>query len=174
MEFQNKVVAITGASGGIGRELCRHFAASGATIAAVDRSDAVEAFVESLRLGGTKAVAVVVDIGQSAVIGKAFAEMASALGDIDILINNAGATKHPSLEGTTPDGFAEEVTTNLNGAYNCAYAVLPAMKARRAGVIVNIGSVNGLAALGDAACNKSVGTGQGSRVRPLRSFPRMR
>jgi NAD(P)-dependent dehydrogenase (short-subunit alcohol dehydrogenase family) len=43
------------------------------------------------------------------------------------------------------------VNANLNGAYNCAQAVLPAMKERRAGVIVNIGSVNGLWALGDAA-----------------------
>ena len=59
--------------------------------------------------------------------------------------------RHPSLERTTPEGFSDDVNVNLNGAYNCAHAVLPAMKARRAGSIVNIGSVNGLSALGDAA-----------------------
>ncbi|HEX2256184.1 MAG TPA: SDR family oxidoreductase, partial [Afifellaceae bacterium] len=51
----------------------------------------------------------------------------------------------------TPEGWRRDVDINLNGAYNCAYAVLPGMKARRAGAIVNIGSVNGLAALGDPA-----------------------
>ena len=75
----------------------------------------------------------------------------SLLGPIDILINNAGASSHPSLERTTPEGFAQDVHINVNGAYNCAYAVLPGMKARRAGIIVNIGSVNGLGAYGDAA-----------------------
>ncbi len=52
---------------------------------------------------------------------------------------------------TTPEGWRDDVNANLNGAYNCAHAVLPGMKARRSGVIVNIGSVNGLWALGDAA-----------------------
>jgi NAD(P)-dependent dehydrogenase (short-subunit alcohol dehydrogenase family) len=79
------------------------------------------------------------------------AAASSALGAVDVLINNAGATKHPSLEGTSPEGFSDEVRTNLTGAYNCCHAVLPEMKTRRRGVIVNVGSVNGLSALGDAA-----------------------
>jgi NAD(P)-dependent dehydrogenase (short-subunit alcohol dehydrogenase family) len=58
---------------------------------------------------------------------------------------------NPSLERTTPQGWADDVNANLNGAFNCTHAVLPGMKERRAGVIVNIGSVNGLWALGDAA-----------------------
>ena len=73
------------------------------------------------------------------------------LGVIDILINNAGASLRASLKHTTPDTFRSDIEVNLNGAYNCAHAVLPDMKARRAGTIVNIGSVNGLSALGDAA-----------------------
>jgi len=60
-------------------------------------------------------------------------------------------SRNPTLERTTPEGFRDDIDANLNGAYNCAYAVLPSMKARRAGAIVNIGSVNGLSALGDAA-----------------------
>ena len=73
------------------------------------------------------------------------------LGPIDILINNAGVSSNPTLDRTTPEGFRDDVHANLNGAYNCVHAVLPDMKARRSGAIVNIGSVNGLAALGDAA-----------------------
>ena len=151
MEFQNKVVAITGASGGIGRELCKYFGGQGAAIVALDKSDAVTAFTEQLRADGIRVESAVVDIGDARAVGSAFAKGASSVGVVDILINNAGASRNPSLGGTTPEGFRDDVHVNLNGAYNCAYAVLPDMKARRAGAIVNIGSVNGLAALGDAA-----------------------
>jgi NAD(P)-dependent dehydrogenase (short-subunit alcohol dehydrogenase family) len=151
VEFKNKVVAITGASGGIGRELCTYFGGEGAAIAAFDKSDAVGSFAEHLRSRGIRAHAAVVDISDATAVGSAFAKAASALGAIDILINNAGVTRHPSLAHTTPEGFREDIDVNLNGAYACAYAVLPGMKARRGGAIVNIGSVNGLAALGDAA-----------------------
>jgi NAD(P)-dependent dehydrogenase (short-subunit alcohol dehydrogenase family) len=151
VEFKNKVVAITGASGGIGRELCNYFGGQGAAIAAFDKSDAVITFAEHLRGKGIRTESVVVDISSATAVGSAFAKTASALGPIDILINNAGVTTHPSLEHTTPEGFSQEIEVNLNGAYACAYAVLPGMRARRRGAIVNIGSVNGLTALGDAA-----------------------
>jgi NAD(P)-dependent dehydrogenase (short-subunit alcohol dehydrogenase family) len=151
VEFQGKVVAITGAAGGIGRELCRHFGAEGASIAALDRSDAIVTFARELAANGVSIQEAVVDIGDAAAVRSAFATLASALGPVDILINNAGATRHPSLEATTPEGFEEEIRTNLIGAYNCAHAVLPSMTTRRAGAIVNVGSVNGLSALGDAA-----------------------
>jgi NAD(P)-dependent dehydrogenase (short-subunit alcohol dehydrogenase family) len=151
VEFSNKVVAITGASGGIGQELCRHFGGQGAAIAAVDRSEAVTAFANRLRSEGVTIESAVVDIGEPEAVASAFARFAEVLGPIDILINNAGASGNPSLERTTPEGFKDDVHVNLNGAYNCVHAVLPDMKARRSGAIVNIGSVNGLAALGDAA-----------------------
>jgi NAD(P)-dependent dehydrogenase (short-subunit alcohol dehydrogenase family) len=93
----------------------------------------------------------VVDIGDSAAVASAFAELIAALGPVDILVNNAGVSRNPNLERTTPEGWRDDVNANLNGAFNCSHAVLPAMKERRAGVIVNIGSVNGLGALGDAA-----------------------
>jgi NAD(P)-dependent dehydrogenase (short-subunit alcohol dehydrogenase family) len=151
VEFEKKVVAITGAAGGIGRELCRYFGGQGASVAALDRSSAVTAVADDLRRERIPAEAAVADIRDAAAVGTAFARFAERLGPIDILINNAGATRHPSLEHTTPEDFKEEIEINLIGAYNCSYAVLSSMKTRRAGVIVNIGSVNGLSALGDAA-----------------------
>jgi len=84
-------------------------------------------------------------------VASAFDAMTRTLGPVDILINNAGATLSPTLARTTPGSFEEDVNANLNGAFNCAHAVVPAMKERRAGVIVNIGSVNGLSAFGDPA-----------------------
>ena len=151
MEFQGKNVAITGAAGGIGQELCRYFGGEGASIAALDRSEAVTAFAEELRAGGISAESAVVDIGDVEGVAAAFQELTAKLGPVDILINNAGVSRNPSVERTTPNGWRDDVNTNLNGAYYCAHAVLPDMKARRAGVIVNVGSVNGFSALGDAA-----------------------
>ena len=150
-EFHGKVVAITGAAGGIGKELCAYFAAAGAAIAALDRSDAVTGVGDRLRRTGATVERVVADIGDARAVASAFDAMTRALGPVDILINNAGATLSPTLARTTPDSFEEDVNANLNGAFNCAHAVVPAMKARRAGVIVNIGSVNGLSAFGDPA-----------------------
>jgi NAD(P)-dependent dehydrogenase (short-subunit alcohol dehydrogenase family) len=151
VEFQDKVVAITGAAGGIGQELCSYFGGQGAAIAALDRRDMVIAFADQLRQQRIRVEPAVVDIGDAEAVGSAFARLVSLLGPIDILINNAGVSTNASLERTTPEGFRADVDANLNGAYNCAHAVLPSMKSRRAGSIVNIGSVNGLVALGDAA-----------------------
>ena len=75
----------------------------------------------------------------------------ASFGDVHILINNAGISHNPVMARTTPQSWADDVNTNLNGAYNCAHAVLPGMVERRAGNIVNVGSVNGLHSLGDAA-----------------------
>lgn len=151
MEFENKVVAITGAAGGIGQELCRHFGRNGAAIAGVDRSRRLPAFAEELRSEGIRVESAVVDIADAAAVAAAFETVAARLGPVDILINNAGATTAATLDRTTPESFADDIRVNLNGAYNCTHAVLPDMKRRRAGAIVNIGSVNGLSALGDAA-----------------------
>jgi NAD(P)-dependent dehydrogenase (short-subunit alcohol dehydrogenase family) len=151
MSFAGKIVAITGAAGGIGQALCRFFGAENAKIAAIDIRDEVKAFVDQLRGDGIVAEAAVVDIGDPESVASGFAELAARLGDIDILVNNAGYSKHPTHAKTDPDGWRSDVNGNLNGAYNCAYAVLPAMTKRRAGAIVNVGSVNGLSALGDPA-----------------------
>jgi NAD(P)-dependent dehydrogenase (short-subunit alcohol dehydrogenase family) len=151
VDFDNKIVAVTGAAGGIGESVCRHFGSLGATVAALDKSKGVTPIVEALRKEGVKGAAAVVDIGNADQVEAGFAELAAALGPIDILINNAGFSAHPSLDRTTPETWRDDINGNLNGSYNCAHAVLPAMKARRSGAIVNIGSVNGLYALGDPA-----------------------
>ena len=75
----------------------------------------------------------------------------AGFGDVHLLINNAGVSRHPTLASTDPAGWEEDIAANLNGAYACAHAVLPQMVARRSGAIVNVGSVNGLSALGDPA-----------------------
>ena len=109
------------------------------------------ALVDRLRGEGAAIEGAIVDIADAEAVADAFRRVAGRLGAVDILINNAGATHHATLERTTPQGFRDDVHLNATGAYNCTHAVLPAMTARRAGTIVNVGSVNGLLALGDAA-----------------------
>ena len=76
---------------------------------------------------------------------RAFAALPADLGDVDILINNAGVSHHPTLGAhRRRRAGRDDVNANLNGAYTCAHAVLPQMEARSTGVIVNVGSVNGL------------------------------
>ena len=151
MTLTGKTVAITGADGGIGQALCRYFGAEGAKIAAIDRRPSVEGFAERLRSEGFTAESAVLDIGDAEAVARSFAALAGKLGGIDVLINNAGFSNHPTFAKTDPAGWRDDVNGNLNGAYNCAHAVLPGMINKRRGAIVNVGSVNGLAALGDPA-----------------------
>lgn len=150
-EFAGKVVAITGAAGGIGQVLCRHFAGEGATIAALDKSPAVTGLAQELAADGGEAASEVVDVSDTKAVPEAFARLEAKLGPVNVLVNNAGFSGYPILETTSPDEWKMLVDGNLNSAYVCAHAVLKSMKARRAGVIVNIGSVNALQALGDPA-----------------------
>lgn len=145
--FAGKTIAITGAAGGIGQWLCRFFGEAGATIAALDRSEAVLELKDKLGKDGIVVRPAVVEVSDAAAVKAAFA----GFGDVHVLINNAGGALRATLAGTDPADWVADMDSNLNGAYACAHAVLPGMVARRAGNIVNVGSVNGLAALGHPA-----------------------
>lgn len=150
MRFAGKLVAITGAAGGIGQALCWRFGEEGAAIAAIDRSPSVHNFAAKLTEKGIATKVEVVDIADAGAVADAF-QRVSERAPVDILVNNAGFSNHTTFAKTDPAGWSEDVHGNLNGAYNCAYVVLPTMRAKGQGAIVNIGSVNGLAALGDPA-----------------------
>jgi len=151
MSFKGKVVAVTGAAGGIGQAVCRYFAGEGAVIGAIDKKDTVISFADELKRDGVKTAHAVADIGDAASVAKAFVHLVAELGPVDILINNAGYSDHPTLARTDPKGWQADMNGNLNGAYNCAHAVLPGMQEKRQGSIIAVGSVNGLSALGDPA-----------------------
>ncbi|HQZ14023.1 MAG TPA: SDR family oxidoreductase [Devosia sp.] len=145
--FEGKTIAITGAAGGVGQWLCRFFGEEGATIAALDRVEKVHALADTLGKDGIKVKTAVADIVDTAAVQAAFA----GFGDVHVLINNAGVSRYPTLAKTDPAGWQADMEANLGGAYTCAHAVLPQMVERRSGNIVNVGSVNGLGALGDPA-----------------------
>ncbi|MGB6615509.1 MAG: SDR family NAD(P)-dependent oxidoreductase [Trebonia sp.] len=151
MTFKDKVVAITGAAGGIGQSLCRLFLDEGAKIAAIDKKASLEGLAADLNADAKHFAHAVADISDPHEVERAFASLTGALGPIDILVNNAGGSAHRTLACTDPAGWRQNIEGNLDSAYYCARAVIPGMLARRSGVIINIGSVNGLSALGDPA-----------------------
>jgi NAD(P)-dependent dehydrogenase (short-subunit alcohol dehydrogenase family) len=147
MMFKGKVVAITGAAGGIGQNLCRYFAGEGASISAIDKSAALVDFAAELAEEGVAIRHAIVDVGDPDAVAKAFA----AFETTDVLVNNAGFSEHPTFAKTDPGAWRHDINGNLNGAYYCAHAVIPGMKARGGGSIVAIGSVNGISGFGDPA-----------------------
>jgi NAD(P)-dependent dehydrogenase (short-subunit alcohol dehydrogenase family) len=141
--FKERVVVVTGAAGGVGRALCRLFTGYGARVIALDRSAAVS----TLPAEGLAAVGLVLDITDAAAV----AATVAGIGRIDVLVNNAGGSTHTTLRATDPAGWDFELARNLNGAFAVTHAALPSMVAAGGGAIVNVGSVNALSALGDAA-----------------------
>ncbi len=146
--FDDKVVAVTGGAGGIGRALCARFAAEGARVAVVDRDEAAAREAAGEIAG---AMAVALDVADADGVAAGFGDVDATLGPVDILVNNAGFVLKPTLATMTPDDWQAEVQGNLGGAYHCARVVIPGMQTRRSGCIVNISSVNGLQVLGHPA-----------------------
>ncbi len=150
MRYDGKVVLLTGGGGGIGRATALRLAAEGAAVAVLDRrADAAEGTVSAIAETGRHAIAVTADITEPASVREALAAAEAALGTLGVLVNNAGYAAKGSLAETEPADWAVEIDINLTGHLNCAQAVLPGMVARGAGVIVNVGSVNALMALGN-------------------------
>jgi NAD(P)-dependent dehydrogenase (short-subunit alcohol dehydrogenase family) len=151
MTFEDKVVVITGAAGGIGRSLCRYFIDEGAKVAAIDKKTSIESLGFDLKAAADMFASAVADISEPTQVDRAFASLTDALGPVDVLVNNAGGSANRTLARTDPAGWQHDINGNLNGAYYCARAVIPGMLAKHRGVIIGIGSVNGLGALGDPA-----------------------
>ncbi len=150
-DFAHRVVLITGAAGGIGQAMCRHFAGLGARIGALDKSDALPAWADTLRGEGCEVADVIADIADAAAVQSAVDAIGETLGPVSVLVNNAGLALGPNIRATTPETWRADVACNLDGAFHCTKAVLPGMETRQSGAIVNISSVNGLAALGHPA-----------------------
>lgn len=146
-DFTAKNIMITGAAGGIGVGLCRHFLDKGARVLALDLdATGLDRLAEPLGAGDRMQVAAV-DLTDLAAVRAAV----EGFGPVDILINNAGAAAATALVNLTPEAWAHDLGINLTAAYHCVEAVKPAMIGRGAGVIVNIGTVNALTALGHPA-----------------------
>jgi NAD(P)-dependent dehydrogenase (short-subunit alcohol dehydrogenase family) len=144
-----RAVLITGSSSGIGRATAERFARRGWRVfATMRRPQAGEPLrTEAARQGWrltTPALDVTSDASVSAAVGEA---LAATGGRLDALVNNAGYYAFGALEDTSPDELRAQLETNVVGVQRVTRAVLPAMRARRGGTIVTLGSVSGLVAV---------------------------
>ncbi len=150
--FEGKVVVITGASAGIGAAAARQFAAEGAAVALAARSAApLTDLASELERGGARALAVPTDIAHPQAVSRLLSTVADRFGGIDVLVNNAGANKRGPIERYTPEELASVVQVNLTAPIMLTRLVLPYLRTRGRGAVVNVASIAGRIPLGDEA-----------------------
>ena len=152
MRYLGKAALVTGGGGGIGGAIAERLAFEGAAVGVLDRRGEAAAQVAArIEGGGGKACALTAEITDPDSVAAALTTMTETLGAPDVLVNNAAWALKGDLESTALADWRAEIEIDLDGQFVCAKAVLPGMVARGAGAIVNIGSVNGLMALGNPA-----------------------
>ena len=137
-----KVALVTGGSRGIGRAIAVSLAEAGAAVAVNYRERTAEAAstVDSIRKAGGKARAVAADVSQAQAVADMVAAVTRDLGPVDVLVNNAGVGLVRSVDDLSEADFDLTIAVNLKSAFLCTQAVLPGMRAKKWGRIVNISS----------------------------------
>jgi 3-oxoacyl-[acyl-carrier protein] reductase len=139
-DLANRVVLITGATGGIGQGLVDSFAAAGATIVITGRN--IEKLDEQKSCG--RIITIPADLSKAGEADRLLDEAVKTAGKIDILVNNAGITKDTLLRRMTDEAFDEVIGVNLGAIFQmCRAAVMPMMK-QRFGRIINMASIIGV------------------------------
>ena len=142
--FSPRVAIVTGAGRGIGRATALAFARHGMAVALASRRPAdlmaVEAEIQEI---GGRALALPTDVSVTAEVEHLVEETERALGDIDVLVNNAGVVERSPVVATSDESWDRVLDVNLKGAFLCTRAVLPHMIERRRGRILNVSSISG-------------------------------
>lgn len=134
-----RVVVITGGGGGIGAAMAREFVAAGDRVIVCDISlPSAEAATEGLPTAEARRMDVADERDVDAVLGPVIAQH----GSIDVLCNNAGIGCWTNLEDTSVDAWDRTMSVNVRGMFLCARRVVPVMRSKRAGCIINTASVH--------------------------------
>ena len=144
--FQDKVVIVTGAAGDIGRETARRFAVEGARVVVVDfDADRVAALAGELQAEGFACTSVVADVSREEDVKNYLERACAEYGGVDVLFNNAGMEGECSdISECDLDDFDRVMAVNVRGVVLGMKYVVPVMRARGGGAIVNTASVAGL------------------------------
>ena len=139
-DFDGKVAIVTGAAGGIGREIVRRLHERGASLVVED----IQPSVSELATDDGRITAVVGDVSQAATADAAVAAAVENFGGLDILVNNAGRFLGKDILETTDEEWDTLMTVNVRGMFVHARAALPQLFRRESPVIVNMASISGL------------------------------
>ncbi|HEX7614539.1 MAG TPA: SDR family NAD(P)-dependent oxidoreductase [Thermoanaerobaculia bacterium] len=144
MELKGRVVLITGAGRGIGRALAHAFAGAGAKVALLGKTKKNLLEVQrELKDSGVPTVVLAADVSDEGAVSRAVAAAEQELGPVDVLVNNAGIFVTAPVEKLDTLAFDRTLAVNLRGPFLMSRAVLPGMKSRKRGHIVNISSTAG-------------------------------
>jgi 3-oxoacyl-[acyl-carrier protein] reductase len=151
-DLKGRIALVTGGSRGIGAAIAATLAEAGAAVAVNyrERAAEAEAIVAAIKAKGGSAIAHPADVSQAAAVANMIDHVTSALGPIDILVNNAGIAIVRGIDDLTEAEFDATISVNLKSAFLCTRAVLPSMRAKKWGRIVNIssGAARGAGAIG--------------------------
>ena len=143
--LKGKTALITGAGKGIGRAIAIALANEGVNVALLSRTEKdLKSVAEEVKASPIKTAIAVADVSDMAAVNKAVEKIQSELGNIDILINNAGVGKFGKFLELDPVEWENQVKVNLFGVYYVTRAVLPQMIERNTGDIINVSSTLGL------------------------------
>ena len=145
-KLQNKTVIVTGASSGFGEAIAIACAAEGARVSLVARRvELLERVAVAARAKGGEALVCPADVSDDAQVHAAVEKTRAAFGPVDVLVNNAGANiSQRSIADTSAEQWRELMDINLTSAFVFTKAVLPEMKARGDGLIINLASRAGM------------------------------
>jgi 3-oxoacyl-[acyl-carrier protein] reductase len=137
-----KLALVTGGSRGIGAAVALALAGAGADVVVNfrARSEDAEMICAEIRKLGRRTLAIQADVSRSDQVKKMIGQIASQLGAVNILVNNAGMARQIKLEGITESDWDEHIAVNLKSAFLVTQAVLPQMLAQHWGRIINISS----------------------------------
>jgi NAD(P)-dependent dehydrogenase (short-subunit alcohol dehydrogenase family) len=151
-DLDGKSVIVTGGGSGIGAAIVTAFQRQKAKVGFIDIAEAPSrALVESLGGAGSDVHFVKADLRDIAALRTAIGEITVKNGDADVLINNAAHDERHPAETVTPEIFDERIAVNLRHAFFAAQAVLPGMKKKGGGAIVNFSSISWMAGMGGMA-----------------------
>ena len=144
LSLSNEIAVVTGGSRGIGLAIARKLGALGARVALCARSaEAAERAATGLRGEGVHALGAAADVSSADDVGRFVSYVHDSLGDISILVNNAGVGRFHSIENIKEDDWDRVLNTNLKGAYLMSREVVPQMIRRKRGHIIHIASLAG-------------------------------
>lgn len=147
-DLAGEVAIVTGASSGIGAATARELGRRGATVVlAARRADKLEAQARAIREVGTEAIVIPTNVADASDVTMLVERTLDAFGQVDVLVNNAGASWLRPLASSQPDQIVNLVQVNLLGAMLLTHAVLPGMLKRRRGAIISVGSLSGRVAM---------------------------
>lgn len=138
MSFKNKNVVVTGGAKGIGGSCSKVFHESGANVCILDIDENGKEFAKEL---GGKTIFIQCDVSKKNQVKKAFTQIVEQMGDIDVLVNNAGIQTYGTVTETTEEEWDRVINVNVKSAFLCSKFALPSMIKKTNGCIVNVSSV---------------------------------